>query len=57
MADEKASFISIIPFLISIIISPLIGLGVDKFGKHLTWACIGCILCFLANLSLVYAND
>ena len=50
-------YFSILPYVISIIISPFVGLWVDKFGKNLTLACIGCVLCVLANLSLVISDD
>ena len=55
--DEVGRFYMVYPFIVSILISPVIGYGVDKNGKHRTWACLGCIISLLANISLAISDD
>ena len=43
-----------LPIYLSIIIAPIIGAAVDRFGHNLTFATIGSAFCLTANILLLF---
>lgn len=45
------------PTIVTLLISPLIGFGVDKYGNHQIWAFISNFVWIIASILLVYYDD